>query len=95
VTDVALKNEAQLVSKADAALARGDHAGALAACDERAKSFPAGRMAEECEFTAIRALVGLGRASEARTRAESFRKRFPSSLYGAALNSMMGDASAP
>ncbi|WP_437319819.1 hypothetical protein [Sorangium sp. So ce385] len=75
-----LVRESNLVDKSRAALAQ-DPAAALAALAQHEADFPKGRLAEEREFIAIRALMRLGRADEARARAAVFMARYPSSSF--------------
>ncbi|WP_438000781.1 hypothetical protein WMF26_14155 [Sorangium sp. So ce185] len=75
-----LVRESNLVDKSRAALAQ-DPAAALAALARHEADFPKGRLAEEREFIAIRALMRLGRADEARARAAAFVARYPSSSF--------------
>ncbi|XXX80362.1 hypothetical protein WMF30_16485 [Sorangium sp. So ce134] len=75
-----LVRESNLLDRSRAALAQ-DPAAALAALDRHESDFPKGRLAEEREFIAIRALMRLGRADEARARAAAFVARYPSSSF--------------
>ncbi|AGP35604.1 hypothetical protein [Sorangium cellulosum] len=75
-----LVRESNLVDQSRAALAQ-DPAAALAALARHEADFPRGRLAEEREFIAIRALMRLGRADEARARAAAFVARYPSSSF--------------
>ncbi|WP_437970184.1 hypothetical protein WMF04_13155 [Sorangium sp. So ce260] len=75
-----LVRESNLVDQSRAALAQ-DPGAALAALDRHQTDFPKGRLAEEREFIAIRALMRLGRADEARARAAAFFARYPSSSF--------------
>ncbi|MDB4936956.1 MAG: hypothetical protein JWP87_3928, partial [Labilithrix sp.] len=62
------------------ALGRGDGPNALAACDDHARRFPRGALGEEREAIAVQALVLEQRTTDARARAERFRKRHPRSI---------------
>lgn len=62
------------------ALGRGDGVNALVACDEHARKFPRGALAEEREAIAVQALVLEHRSDDARARAERFRKTHPRSI---------------
>ncbi|WP_437877938.1 hypothetical protein [Sorangium sp. So ce513] len=75
-----LLRESRLIDRARAA-ATQDPGAALAAVQEHQREFPAGRLAEEREYVAIRALVRLGRVDEARARADAFLARYPSTSY--------------
>lgn len=54
---------------------------ALAVAAEAAKAFPAGRLADERSFLAMRALVHLDRIGAAREAAADFHRRFPDSRW--------------
>jgi hypothetical protein len=54
---------------------------ALALTDEHRKLFRSGQLAEERELLAIEALVNMGRGDDARRRARSFAKSYPSSVH--------------
>ncbi|WP_437783832.1 hypothetical protein [Sorangium sp. So ce1097] len=75
-----LLRESKLIDQARAA-ATQDPGAALAAVQEHQREFPAGRLAEEREYVAIRALMRLGRVGEARARADAFLARYPSTAY--------------
>lgn len=75
-----LAAERALLDVARSALGRGEPSEALAAVDRHTREYPDGTLVEEREALAIKALVALGRRSEAKTRAEAFEKRFPRSL---------------
>lgn len=79
--DEALAAESRLVDTARAALAHGDFAAALIAVTNHERRFPYGRLAEEREALQIQALAGAHQDSEARTRAEAFRTRYPESFF--------------
>lgn len=82
--------ERLLVEQAAAALARAQADEALKACDQHAAQFPTGHLIEERESVAIRALVLLGRQSEALTRAKAFREQFPESLLLDVVDAAIG-----
>lgn len=86
------KEENALVTMAQNALARGDSAAALAALDDHAKRFPGGKMAEEREALAVRALVMAGRKEEARTRGERFKKTFKGSMFLPVVDGALGSS---
>ncbi|CAN92523.1 hypothetical protein sce2364 [Sorangium cellulosum So ce56] len=86
-----LVRESNLVDASRAALAQ-DPGAALAALERHQAEFPKGRLAEEREFIAIRALVRLGRADEARARAAAFFARYPSSSFAEPLRRIVGAA---
>lgn len=79
--DEALAAESRLVDTARSALAHGDFTAALDAVTNHERRFPSGRLAEEREALRIQALAGAHRDSEARTRAEAFRARYPESFF--------------
>ncbi|WP_437691887.1 hypothetical protein [Sorangium sp. So ce176] len=80
-----LLRESNLIDRARAAAAQ-DPGAALAAVSEHQREFPAGRLVEEREYVAIRALMRLGRVDEARARAGSFLARYPSTSYADRVN---------
>ena len=73
-------DELQLLSRARQSDARGDYSEVLAMVAEHEHSHLAGRLSEEREVLRVKALVGLGRGSEARQAAAKFRHRFPNSV---------------
>ena len=75
-----LAAERAALDVARTALGRGDGANALAACDDHARKFPRGALAEEREAIAVQALVLEHRSDDARARAERFRKTHPRSI---------------
>ncbi|WP_433926452.1 hypothetical protein AB3662_26385 [Sorangium cellulosum] len=81
------ETEVQLLHRAQDALAT-DAGSALALTTEHARRFPAGALGQEREIIAIRALLALGRAAEARARAASLLERFPGSAYRGRLESL-------
>jgi hypothetical protein len=74
-----LAAERALVDTARIALARGDHANALAALERHEAEFPNGQLAEEREVTAVQVLVAAGRKQAAVERGARFRLRHPTS----------------
>ncbi|WP_437593536.1 hypothetical protein [Sorangium sp. So ce1000] len=76
----ALLREATRLEQARARLARSPEA-CLAALDEHRREFPRGQLMAEREFITIDALMRLGRAEEARARAEAFLMTYASSPY--------------
>ena len=72
--------EIQLLSRARASDVRGDYPDVLAILAEHERSHPAGRLTEEREVLRVKALVALGRGSEARRAGASFRRQFPRSV---------------
>jgi hypothetical protein len=75
-----LAAERAALDVARTALGRGDGANALVACDDHARKFPRGALAEEREAIAVQALVLEHRPDDARARAERFRKTHPRSI---------------
>ncbi|MGD0835625.1 MAG: hypothetical protein ABSB49_03155 [Polyangia bacterium] len=71
--------ELQVLKPALDAVARRDFDAALAAISLHQRRFPSGQLAEEREGLRVKALVGLGRATEARSAEVAFRERFPHS----------------
>lgn len=75
-----LAAERTMLDVARTALGRGNGANALVACDDHARRFPRGALAEEREAIAVQALVLEHRGEDARARAERFRKTHPRSI---------------
>jgi hypothetical protein len=84
----AARAELHLLRQARAAVARGDFAAALPPIAEHTRRFKSGRLVEEREALRVKALVGLGRAGEARRAAADFRARFPRSVLLPAVSQM-------
>jgi hypothetical protein len=85
-----LAAERELLDRARKALARGDARDAERALDLHGRRHPAGLLLEEREALAIKALVDLGRAEDARRRAGKFKERYPRSLFGPAVDEAIG-----
>ena len=60
-----ISQEAELLQSALESLRRHDDAAALRALDERARRFPAGALAAEARIARVRALLSMGRDTEA------------------------------
>lgn len=75
-----LAAERELIDVARSAVGRHNPDAALRALAEHAKTFPNGALSEEREALWVQALVTAGRNMEARTRADRFRKSYPSSM---------------
>jgi hypothetical protein len=88
--DDELGAERDLLEKARASLGSGDAPGALRQLADHAARFPKGRMGDEREALAIRALVVSGRRDEARARFDRFRERSPRSLLVPAMEAALG-----
>ncbi|WP_437987511.1 hypothetical protein [Sorangium sp. So ce117] len=88
------ETEVQLLHRAQDALAT-DAGSSFALTVEHARRFPTGALAQEREIIAIRALLALGRAAEARARAASLLERFPGSAYRGRLESLGLEGSSP
>jgi hypothetical protein len=87
-----LADENALVSRAQAALARGRTSEALAATSEHQRRFPRGEFVEEREALAIQALARSGNLPAAMARAERFRTRYPRSMLLRAVNAAVGSS---
>jgi hypothetical protein len=90
-----LVKEREFIDAARAALARGRPADALAAIEEHAAQYPRGRLAEEREALAVQALVLLGRTDAARARGAQFKRRYPNSLFGSAVERALASLPSP
>lgn len=89
-----LADENALVSRAQAALARGRTSEALAATSEHQRRFPRGEFVEEREALAIQALARSGNLPAATARAERFRARYPRSMLLRSVNAAVGSSGA-
>lgn len=90
-----LTAERRLLDLARGALEREEPQAALDATSQHERSYPNGALVQEREAMAIRALVLLHRASEARVRAVRFRGRFPQSLLLPTIESIVGAGRVP
>lgn len=95
ITTDALADEAQLLRDAQAALARGDGAGALAMLDAGARRFTAGVLLEERAALHVLALCELGRRARARDEAAAFAAAHPRSPLLARVRGACVDEPAP
>ncbi|MEO7035263.1 MAG: hypothetical protein ABI548_15180 [Polyangiaceae bacterium] len=86
-----LARERALLDVARADAAHGEPRQALAVTEQHRQQFPQGRLTEEREALAIRALLSLGRAADARARAQTFRSRYPNSFLIPAIESALSD----
>ena len=84
-----LARERALLDLARAHAAHGEPALVLEQVELHSRQFPHGRLSEEREALAIRALLGLGRADEARARATAFRAAYPNSFLTPVLDSAL------
>lgn len=78
--------ERALLDAARIALASGEPTQALDVVARHAREYPRGRLAEEREAIAVRALVKAGRYDEARSRAERFQSVYPRSVAAPAVS---------
>jgi len=84
-----LPGERALLEVARSALARGNTSEALVALGQHAKEFPNGQMGEERESLWISCLVNSGQSSEARLKADEFRRHFPRSILLPAVEAVI------
>ena len=84
-----LAAERALLDRARSSGASGDPARVLELVAQHRREFPGGRLAEEREALAIRALCSLGRGDEARARAGAFRVAFPHSFLAPVIDSAL------
>jgi hypothetical protein len=89
----ALNAERALLDRGRMAFARGDAAACLGLLDEHRARYPRGVLGEERDALAIRALVALGRTSEAHTLASKFEQSYPTSLMLPAVKAALGESS--
>jgi hypothetical protein len=86
----ALESEASILGRAQDALS-GNPALALALTDLHLARYPGGRLGQDREVIAVAALLGMGRAAEARARATRFVAAFPASADRRRLNVLIPD----
>ena len=84
-----LTRERQLLDLARADAAHGEPALVLEQAAQHRRLFPHGHLSEEREALAIRALLALGRDSEARERANAFRAAYPHSFLEPVIDSAL------
>jgi hypothetical protein len=84
-----LARERELLDRARAHAAQGEPALVLEEVEQHRRQFPHGRLAEEREALAIRALLALGRVDEAHARAAAFRARYPNSFLTPVIDSAL------
>ncbi len=84
-----LAAERALLQRARAAIAGGAHRRALVALRDHARRHPRGALMEEREVLTIQALALTGRGSEARRRADWFRRAFPRSTLLPAVDAAL------
>jgi hypothetical protein len=82
-------NELELVKQARNAL-NSDPARAYALTERCRAEFPKGAFGQEREYIAITALARLGRDTQARALANSFKNRYPRSVYVVQLERLLG-----
>jgi hypothetical protein len=86
--------ELALLRQARAVLA-SNPSRALALCADHARMFDGGALSQEREVIAIEALLGAGRAGEARERGRRFRESFPGSAHARRIDSLLEAADKP
>lgn len=84
-----LARERAMLDLARARAAQGEPALVLGQVEQHLQQFPQGRLAEEREALAIRALMSLERRDEARARAQLFRAAYPNSFLTSVLDSAL------
>jgi hypothetical protein len=83
----AVRPEIDILKEAQAALGQSP-ARALTLAAEHERSHPRGALGQERDMLRIQALKAQGKESEARSRAEAFRARYPKSAYLQRLDAM-------
>jgi len=81
--------ELRLLDRARQSDTHGDYTAVLAAVAEHERNFPAGRLSEEREVLRVKALVGLGRGSDARYAAVRFHRQYPRSVLSKKIDEML------
>jgi hypothetical protein len=84
------QEEARLVREVDQALRRGQASEALRLLGELNQRFPGGLLVEEREVLSIEALARGGQQEQARSRAEAFLTRRPTSPFAGRLRALTG-----
>lgn len=82
--------ERRILEPAQQAVAQREYGAALPAIAEHQYRFPAGQLAEEREALRVKALLGLGRTTEAQRAGAAFRERFPHSAILGRIDEMVG-----
>ena len=82
-----LAAEQHLLDAARAAIVAGEPERAVAQLERHRTQFPDGLLVEERDAMMVEALAKSSRTSEARALAESFRARYPGSLFAATVDS--------
>jgi hypothetical protein len=82
-------DEVKLLERAQDAL-KSNPTEALALCNEHARLYPNGMLAQEREVIAVEALVKSGRTAEARARADKFKARYPGSSHARRIDAIVG-----
>jgi len=83
-----LDAEQRIVDVARAALVQQRPDAALEAAAQHRRQFPNGQLAEERDALEVQALWKAGREPDARTKGAAFRKRYPNSIFIAALDAL-------
>jgi hypothetical protein len=84
--------ELRLLVRARQADARREYGVVLTVLAEHERRHPTGRLSEEREVLRIKALVGMGRAREARQHGATFRRHFPHSVLLHKVEDMLASA---
>jgi hypothetical protein len=90
-----LAAERALLEIARTALVRGQYSAALEELTRHEAQFPSGTLAEDREALAVQALVGLGHAEEARSRAARFHASYPRSMMIPVVDAAIKELAAP
>jgi hypothetical protein len=89
-----LSEELAVLDQARRALAKRDHAGALARLDEYARRFPRRHLSSEATVLRIETLVKSGDAAQATRLGKDFLARQPNGPYAKRVSSLVADARA-
>lgn len=90
--DAGLGAEVRRLDQARSAMQSGQPAAALSALQAYEREFPRGSLGPEAQVLQIEALVQSGRGAEARSAAERFLARYPSSPHARRVRSLVADA---
>ncbi len=86
-----LADEQALIDRARSALLRQRSDDALAAANEHAQRFPQGKLVEDRDMLIVQALLANGDHKGAESRAASFKRTYPKSIYIPAIERMLSE----
>lgn len=87
----ALIAEQRLLQRAESRLADNNPEKALQLLDKHRSEYPKGQLERERKVLRIRVLHEMGKTSEARRKAEAFKRQYPDSLASEAVSKILSD----